>query len=190
MQLYGSTTSPYVRRLRLYLANQPYEFINMDIFSAEGRKLLKANNPAMKIPMLKDDEQVIYDSRVIQRYLDHKNGQPQPDWQQENTLTLIDAANDSLVELLLLHRSGVERNSDLMFAKLQRDRVGVVLKALNAKVLQGQFDEWHYNSISLYCLVDWIVFRDLFDLSKFEHLLDFKNRHQDRADVKQTDPRD
>ena len=32
MKLYGSTTSPYVRRIRLFLSGKDYEFINMDIF--------------------------------------------------------------------------------------------------------------------------------------------------------------
>lgn len=40
MQLFGSTTSPFVRRLRLYLNDRQYEFINLDIFSNEGREIL------------------------------------------------------------------------------------------------------------------------------------------------------
>ena len=42
MKLYGSTTSPYVRRIRLWLNDTDYEFVNMDIFAGPGRALLKA----------------------------------------------------------------------------------------------------------------------------------------------------
>ena len=69
MELYGSNTSPYVRRLQIWLANDEYEFVELDIMSEEGHQILKAKNPTLKVPMLYDGEQPIYDSRVIFRYL-------------------------------------------------------------------------------------------------------------------------
>ena len=72
LKLYGSTTSPFVRRLRLWLANVEHEFINMQIFSGPDRELLASMNPTLKIPMIEDDGKVIYDSRVIFRYLSDK----------------------------------------------------------------------------------------------------------------------
>jgi len=50
MQLIGSTTSPYVRRIRLLLDDQPYEFINLNIYG-EGRDELRRTNPTLKIPV-------------------------------------------------------------------------------------------------------------------------------------------
>eukprot|EP00487_Bulimina_marginata_P005236 TRINITY_DN2288_c0_g1_i2.p1 TRINITY_DN2288_c0_g1~~TRINITY_DN2288_c0_g1_i2.p1 ORF type:complete len:104 (+),score=24.00 TRINITY_DN2288_c0_g1_i2:331-642(+) len=98
MKLLGSTTSPFVRRLRLYslqLNVADFEFVPLDIFAnSEGRKLLTEKDPAQKVPALIDDEQCIYDSRVIFRYLSDKYQQPSLTWRQENLLTLIDAAND------------------------------------------------------------------------------------------------
>ena len=76
LKLYGSTTSPYVRRLRIWLANTDHEFINLKIFSEQDRQLLAANNPTMKITMLEDvtDDVTrgILDSRIIYRYLTNK----------------------------------------------------------------------------------------------------------------------
>ena len=100
MKLIGSTTSPYVRRIRLLLDDSDYEFVNLDIY-CQGRDELRRNNPALKIPMLIDDNQEVYDSRVIARYLSEKQGMVPLTWDQENQLTLIDAANDSAVILLL-----------------------------------------------------------------------------------------
>ena len=37
MQLLGSVASPFVRRLRLVLAGQPYQFVALNIFESEGR---------------------------------------------------------------------------------------------------------------------------------------------------------
>lgn len=189
MQLYGSTTSPFVRRLRLWLENDAYEFIEIDIFSKSGRAILKANNPALKIPMLKDFEQTLYDSRVIFRYLNQKLSRETLSWDDENTLTLIDAANDSFIELLLLSRSGIDIKGDLMFAKLQRERIKEIMVQLNEKVRQGEFEQWNYAAICLYCLIDWVYFRELCSLSGYEELQRFKQLHDGRSEVQNTDPR-
>ncbi|HCS83004.1 MAG TPA: glutathione S-transferase, partial [Alteromonas macleodii] len=45
MKLYGSTTSPYVRRIRIVLASTEHEFLNLQIFSGEDRELLASRNP-------------------------------------------------------------------------------------------------------------------------------------------------
>jgi glutathione S-transferase len=65
LKLFGSSTSPYARRLRMWMVNVEYEFVDIDIFSSEGRKILKANNPALKIPMLQEEDRTIFDSRVM-----------------------------------------------------------------------------------------------------------------------------
>ena len=64
MQLYGSTSSPFVRRLRLLLAERPHEFISLNIFESADRERLIALNPTRKVPMLADGEQVVFDSGV------------------------------------------------------------------------------------------------------------------------------
>ena len=40
MKLIGSTTSPYVRRIRILLDEEPYEFLNLNIYG-EGRDELR-----------------------------------------------------------------------------------------------------------------------------------------------------
>lgn len=188
MQLLGSTTSPYVRRTRLLLAETDYEFVNLDIYGKD-RDQLRGTNPALKIPVLIDGEQEVYDSRVIFRYLAAKLEHPQLSWDQENLLTLVDAANDSFVSLLLSQRSGLDINQDLLFFNLQRERVTRTLHELALRVEQGAFKEWSYPEICLYCLVDWVHFRKLSDFSELEALLDFRDRNQERPGVHETDPR-
>ena len=40
MKIYGSLTSPYVRRLRILLASTPYDFENTNIFGSDREKLV------------------------------------------------------------------------------------------------------------------------------------------------------
>lgn len=188
MKLIGSTTSPYVRRTRLLLGNDAYEFINLDIYG-EGRDELRRNNPALKIPMLQDGEQAVYDSRVIYRYIAAKRGDAPLSWNQENQLTLIDAANDSNVTLVLSKKSGIDVEQDNMFYNLQRERIMMTLRTLAAMVDAGEFTKWNYPAICLYSMVDWLDFRDVVDFTGVESLLQFRdsNKHQPR--VTETDPR-
>jgi glutathione S-transferase len=189
MQLLGSVASPFVRRLRLVLAGQPYQFLALNIFESEGRSVLVKHNPARKVPVLVDNEQVIFDSGVIYRYLTQKLKLPPLSWDQENSLTTINACTDSLVELLLCKRSGFDVTEDKLFFNLQHERIQATLEALEQQIRAGQFGRWDYLSISLYTLVDWVLFRDLVDLKPFPVLLQFRNEHLKRPMVAETDPR-
>ena len=188
MKLLGSKTSPYVRRTRLLLADTPYDFLNLDIYG-EHRDELRRNNPALKIPVLIDGEQELYDSRVIARYLGERQGLPDLTWDQENQLTLIDGANDSAVILLLSSRSGVDTGEGVMFFDLQRERIMMTLRTLSAMVDAGEFADWHYPAICLYSMIDWLDFRDLVDFNGVESLRDFRDQNKGRPWVPETDPR-
>jgi glutathione S-transferase len=188
MKLIGSTTSPYVRRIRLLLGDRPYEFVSLDIYG-EGRDELRRVNPALKVPLLQDDRHSIFDSRVIARYLQDKSAMAPLTWEQENLLTLIDAANDSFVTLLLSKRSGLDIEQDVLFYNLQHERIRMTFEELTKRVMSGDFREWHYPSICLYCLIDWIDFRNIFDFTGLETLLEFRDGSRERPMVKETDPR-
>ncbi|WP_298452261.1 glutathione S-transferase N-terminal domain-containing protein [uncultured Marinobacter sp.] len=189
MKLIGSTTSPYVRRIRILLDEERYDFVNLDIYGAD-RDEIRRTNPALKIPVLESDGQEIYDSRIIARYLSSKQGRDPLTWDQQNQLTLIDGANDSAVTLLLARRSGVDVDAPgVLFFDLQRERIMTTLRTLAAQVEDGQFEEWNYPAICLYCLVDWLDFRDLVDFTGIESLIAFRDSHNTLPWVAETDPR-
>ncbi|MFT5758276.1 MAG: glutathione S-transferase [Alteromonadaceae bacterium] len=189
MQLLGSTASPFVRRIRLYLLEKNYEFVELDIFSSAGREILTKNNPVQKIPVLIDDDGVcIYDSRVIYRYLANKYNDDALTWPQENQLTLIDAANDALINLLLLSRSQLDSSEDRLFYNLQHERIEQVLNALDQKVEDGEFEQWSYPAICLFCLLDWIDFRALYNVKNYVHLVAFKQVVLNKKGTKETAP--
>lgn len=192
MKLIGSTTSPFVRRIRLYLLQlniTDVDLVNLDIFASEDRQILTDNNPAQKVPALVDGELSIYDSRVIFRYLSQKYQQSALTWPQENLLTLIDAASDSLVSLLLLKRSGLDINEDKFFFNLQHDRIEQVFSTLAKAVNDGDFEHWGYPAICLYCLLDWTEFRQIYNFSSFADLVEFQRASANYEGIVKTDPR-
>ena len=189
MKLLGSGTSPYVRRTRLLLGDTDYEFASLDIYGVD-REELRQYNPALKIPMLIDDDgQSIYDSRVIARYLGETMNLESLSWDQENQLTLIDAANDSMVTVALSKRSGLDTGNEINFYALQHERIARSIDALSEMAADGAFDAWHYPSMCLFCLVDWAEMRSLFDFSGHHPLLDLRERFADRPMIAETDPR-
>lgn len=189
VKLIGSKPSPYVRRLRLWLEGVDYEYDQLDIMGPEGRKALRKHTPAMKIPVLLDEDITVYDSRVIYQYLNTKLQREQLSWEEQNTLTLIDAVNDSLVIMIMLDRSDIDNSQDILIANLQRERIAETLTILDDKCAAGEFAQWKYPSICLYCLLDWIRFRELYDLSPYSRLVAFHQEHDKRPKARETDPR-
>ena len=71
MKLIGSVASPFVRKVRVVLAEKKldYAFILEDVWSADTT--IAQTNPLGKVPcLLMDDGSTLYDSRVIAEYLD------------------------------------------------------------------------------------------------------------------------
>ncbi|MEH8019385.1 glutathione S-transferase family protein [Rheinheimera muenzenbergensis] len=189
MKLYGSQTSPYVRRIRLLLATTAHDFINLNIFAGADRETLAALNPTLRIPMLDDEGQVIFDSGVIYRYLAAKLALAPLSWYQENQLTVINAVNDSLVMLLQLSRSGFDTNDDKLFFNLQRERVATSLFVLEQQAANGEFAQWNYVAMALYSLLDWTLFRELLELDDYPALLAFCQQNKQQPMITESDPR-
>ena len=91
--------------------------------------------------------------------------------------------------MLLSERSGIDTSQDAMFYNLQRERIMTTLRTLSAMVEAGQFKQWNYPAICLYCLVDWLDFRDLVDFSEVDSLVAFRDGHRGQPGVGETDPR-
>ncbi|HLS18147.1 MAG TPA: glutathione S-transferase C-terminal domain-containing protein [Paenalcaligenes sp.] len=71
MKLIGSLTSPYVRKVRVVMAEKKldYELVIDDVWSADA--IITEHNPLGKVPCLAiDDFGNLFDSRVIVEYLD------------------------------------------------------------------------------------------------------------------------
>ncbi len=71
MKLIGSTSSPYVRKVRVVMAEKKldYAFVTEDVWSADTT--IAESNPLGKVPCLvMEGAEALFDSRVIVEYLD------------------------------------------------------------------------------------------------------------------------
>ena len=78
MQLFSSPASPFARKCRVVLLEtkqDDVEIVDVTASPLGGEAALNAANPSGKIPaLLRDDAPVLYDSRVITRFLDDRAG--------------------------------------------------------------------------------------------------------------------
>ena len=73
MKLIGSLTSPYVRKVRVVMAEKKldYQLVLEDVWGSDT--MLKAN-PLGKVPCLvMEGGEAVFDSRVIVEYVDRKS---------------------------------------------------------------------------------------------------------------------
>ena len=71
MKLIGATASPYVRKVRIVMAEKKldYDFVTEDVWS--GDTTISQSNPLGKVPCLvMEGGEALFDSRVIVEYLD------------------------------------------------------------------------------------------------------------------------
>jgi glutathione S-transferase len=71
MKLIGSTSSPFVRKVRVVMAEKKldYQFVEEDVWSADTT--IAQSNPLGKVPCLvMEGGEALFDSRVIVEYLD------------------------------------------------------------------------------------------------------------------------
>ena len=184
--LYGSQTSPYVRKLRILLHSIKYDFKEMAIFEKTDAEILNKINPINQVPVLKDGELTIWDSRQIFNYLNAIHRFQNMTWEDENLLTAIDGMIGASLNLVLLKRSGFDTNEDKLFFNRQRDRIKSIETYL-ASYLSGKgLTEWNYHSISLYCYFDWAIYRGLVKPEENPIAVKFLNAHKNREDVKAT----
>lgn len=71
LKLIGATTSPYVRKVRIVMAEKKleYTFVEENVWAAEST--ITQSNPLGKVPcLILDAGEALFDSRVIVEYLD------------------------------------------------------------------------------------------------------------------------
>lgn len=190
--LIGSLTSPYVRKLRLLLTNlAPYELKSINYLEANDSEYLKRINPINKIPILIDNDKIIYDSRVIYNYLVQQHQLKPLTIQEENILSAIDAALDTSINLFSLRRGGMDLNGGNSYIERQKERIPLLLNYLTPwaeKLDPKNASDWNYLSMSLYSYLYWGTFREILDLGQYESLKQFLIKFKDAPGVVETVP--
>ena len=145
MKLLGAVTSPYVRKVRIVMAEKKleYEFVQEDVWAASTSIVL--SNPLGKVPcLLMETGEALYDSRVIVEYLDTLSpvGKLIPPSGRERTEVkvwealadgLLDAAIAARLEAHWVGRSEAERSQAWIDRQLGKvhDTVAALSKGLS-----------------------------------------------------------
>ena len=182
MKLIGAVTSPYVRKVRVVLAEKKldYEFVTEDVWSADTR--IAESNPLGKVPcLIMDGQEAMFDSRVIVEYLDTlspvgkliaPSGRPRAEVKTWEALAdgLLDAAILARLEATWPGRTDSQRSP--AWIDRQMGKIEEALAAMSRGLGDKAFCSGIYLSLSdiaVGCALGYLDFR-------FPQL-DWRNRH-------------
>lgn len=168
MKLYGSDTSPYVRKVRVVIAEKKIDCEWILERPADSGGRFRELNPLGKIPVLEtDDGNVIYDSPVIAEYLDSLSA-PQlipasgkARWQVQTLHALGDGMMDATVARMLEQRKPEDKQTVTVVSK-QEGKVADALFSLNGVVAINKFlvdDSFSMADVAIGTALSYIDFR-------------------------------
>jgi glutathione S-transferase len=172
MKLIGSIASPYVRKVRIVMAEKKldYQFITEDVWAATTN--ISESNPLGKVPCLvMEGGEAVFDSRVIVEYLDTLSpvGKLIPTQGRERAeVKTWEALGDGLADAGLLARMEsiwplrTEEQRCQAWIDRQMDKVNAAIKA----IARGLGDKPYcsgihlsLSDISVGCALGWLEFR-------------------------------
>ncbi|WP_066330619.1 glutathione S-transferase N-terminal domain-containing protein [Azohydromonas lata] len=185
MKLIGSLTSPYVRKVRIVMAEKKldYQFVQEDVWGSDA---ILASNPLGKVPcLITEAGESVFDSRVIVEYVDTLSpvGRliPASGRERAEVRTLeamadgvLDAAVLARLELTWAGRSDAQRSP--AWVDRQMLRVQTALKAMSQALGDGPWcvnNHFSLADIAVGCAVGYLSFR-------FPHI-DWRGDHPNLA---------
>ena len=164
MKLYGTTTSPFVRRVRVVAAEVGEAIERIDTATDGGMAQLREVSPIRKVPVAVIGDRTLFDSRAIIDWLLVTRGYggiapPRDRWREQNLVNAIDAALVSVIQLFYLRRDKVEV-AGTPFDVRQRERASAIFAWLATELTDAK--AFGLAEISLVCALDWMDFRSAF----------------------------
>ena len=158
MKLIGSATSPYVRKVRIVMAEKKldYQLLHEDVWAAATT--ITASNPLGKVPCLvMEGGEAVFDSRVIVEYLDTlspvgtlipSQGRERAEVKTWEALAdgLMDAAILARLEATWSGRSAAERSQ--AWIDRQMGKIDATLKAMSTGLGDKSFCSGIHFSLS------------------------------------------
>lgn len=195
MKLYGTTTSPFVRRVRV-VAHELGETIEwIDTAGEAGQQALLAITPIRKVPVAVVDGRTLFDSHVIIDWLVATRGwqglaPPRDPWRQHNLINAIDAALDSAIQLFYLRRDGVAVDGT-PYAHRQLARIDAIVAWLDGQLAADRAsfgDGFGLAELALVTTLDWMDFRQTYPTERASRLAGVREAWRDRDSLASTRP--
>ena len=169
MKLIGSLSSPYVRKVRIVMAEKKldYQFVEENVWESDA---ILASNPLGKVPCLvMEGGEAVFDSRVIVEYLDTlspvgklipANGRERAEvkcWE-----ALADGVLDAAVLTRLERTQRPQTQQSPEWIARQMGKVDAGLKAMSVGLKETPFcSGTHYTlaDVAVGCALGWLLFR-------------------------------
>ncbi len=190
MKLYGTTTSPFVRRVRVVAQELGLTIDRVDTATDAGMAQLRELTPIHKVPVAVVDGRTLFDSRAIIAWLTTTRGYgdlapPRDPWREGNVVNAIDAALDAVIQLFYLRRDGVAIDGT-PYATRQLQRADAIFAWLATQELSTT--QFGLAELSLVCALDWMEFRATYPTERAAGLAAVRAAWADRASVSATRP--
>ncbi|MCA9691621.1 MAG: glutathione S-transferase N-terminal domain-containing protein [Nannocystaceae bacterium] len=193
VRLFGTDTSPYVRRVRVVARELGVPLTLVDIRDEAGEAALRERTPIWKVPVAELDGALVLDSAVIcDRLVAGREGgelSPVRALADRNAITVIDGALDSLINCFYLTRSGVD--ADVAYLQRQRARAESALAWLDARVDDGMVSadrRFGLPEVALATAAAWIRFRDVYPVDRHAGVIACLERCEARESFARTRP--
>lgn len=207
LTFYYTMRSPYARKVRILLSelgtpHTPVEIKpgGMDDGTLFGEDY-ELQIPTMRVPSIKDGDQIIFESNsviayLLQKYPLSEPGVVQPplatsmvrndhQWQDTMVLETIESMLNSAINITFLKRSGVEID-DVSYLRRERERCHSCLDWLEAHAKPEGFIPGVFSiaDLNLVCALQWFDDRDVIEWWGRRRLETIVARYQNRPSVK------
>ena len=165
MKLVGSLTSPYVRKVRVLLAEKAIAYELVEDNAWHAKTTVPRYNPLNKVPALvMDDGESIYDSMVITEYLDTLGGKPilPRDPAARARARRDEALGNGLMDAgvaIFLERKREAAQQDATWIARQKDKIDAGLAAWGRAVESREEPALTLGDIACGCALFWYEFR-------------------------------
>lgn len=196
MKLFGTTTSPYVRRVRVVADETHQEIELINTATDEGQVKLREVSPIRKVPVARMDGRTLYDSHVIIEWILTTRGwndlaPPRDPWHEHNLVNAIDEALDSTIQLFYLRRDGVAVDGTV-YATRQLERIEAIFAWLATQVQGGRAFRatggFGLAELALVTTLDWMDFRKTYPTEKLDALDAVRATWTERTSLAATRP--
>ncbi len=188
MKLYGTTTSPFVRRVRVVAAELGEVVDRVDTATDAGQGELREISPIRKVPVAIIDGKTIFDSRAIIDWLTMTRGwggltPPRDRWLEQNLMNAIDAALDSVIQVFYLRRDGIDPQA---FGERQLERADAIFAWLASQLAEDRQSfggGFGLAEISLICALEWMEFRKTYPTERASALGELRAAWSERPSL-------